>query len=370
MFKRSYGFFFSFIFVNAFAQALLPLWYLKNGADFSILLLLYVVTFGSSFLTLFVLQRTEIQSRTALRIGLLLNGFAVAISAHYSNFSQVLISGALIGIAIPFFWVTYNILHFKFGKREYDGLSSGAYFLLGPLLGVLSIPIAGSFAHYVNFTLFFGIGALLYSIPIAYTFFLPDITFSFDVRSYISTHRIDWTLVLQGVANRMTNVLIPTFTLVFIQEPAAFGSFFGYLSIIAALAGIINGYISDKVRNRRAFFYISTVGVIVGFVPLIFATNNFVAWGISAGIVGLAINLAAPFWLVYAIDQYSAELSIEKLMTVREIYLHVGYVFGLLVALSVFLITKSPQITIASIAGISVALPFVARLSKVYSKPV
>jgi MFS family permease len=364
MFKRAYGFFFSFLFVNAFAQSLLPLWYFTNGAHFTELLMFYVVMYGASFVMIFLLQKITLESRLTLAIGLILNAFATLVSAHFISPLQIYLSGFLIGVGIPFFWITYNAMHFKFGNRERDGFSSGAYFLLGPLLGVLSAPFAGVLAENLNYTVFFLIGVALYSIPIAHAYFLPSFQMSFDARHELKQLPIHWVTILQGVASRMTIILIPVFTITYIQEPAAFGNFFGYLSVMAAVAALINGYLSDHFKNRSFFFYGPTIAVVISFIPLALA-DNFITWGLWSGIAGLTMSLASPFWLVYNIDYYK-DISTEKVMVLREVYLHIGYIGGLLIAFTVFILSGSIQMAIGGVAGISLLLPLVAYITKVY----
>jgi hypothetical protein len=77
------------------------------------------------------------------------------------------------------------------------------------------------------------------------------------------------------------------------------------------------------------------------------------------------MSLASPFWLVYNIDYYK-DISTEKVMVLREVYLHIGYIGGLLIAFTVFILSGSIQMAIGGVAGISLLLPLVAYITKVY----
>ena len=39
------------------------------------------------------------------------------------------------------------------------------------------------------------------------------------------------------------------------KTPRGFGTFFGYLALMTAIASVMNGYISDRIKNRKFFFY-------------------------------------------------------------------------------------------------------------------
>ena len=163
---------------------------------------------------------------------------------------------------------------------------------------------------------------------------------------------------------RVSWSLISIYTLFFITTPISFGNFFGYLALVAAFASVINGYISDKFKNQKYFFYFFSTLAVLSFLPLAFVSNPYY-WIIFAGISNLCIYLANPFWFVFNIDYYK-KVGIEKTMTLREVFLNFGYILNLLIVFLVFKFTGSPEISLIVISAICCLLPIVSYLQGVY----
>jgi len=89
----------------------------------------------------------------------------------------------------------------------------------------------------------------------------------------------NWSTFFQGISSKVNYTIIPIFTLFFIKTPVGFGNFFGYLALVAALASLINGYISDKMKSRKHFSIYSAQLAVISFLPLAFAENPY-SWAI------------------------------------------------------------------------------------------
>ena len=158
----------------------------------------------------------------------------------------------------------------------------------------------------------------------------------------------------------MNYSLIPIFSLFFLKTPRQFGNFFGYLAIIAAIAALFNGYISDKIKSRKAFFYFFTSLAVISFLPLPFIKDIYY-WGIFAGISSLCMNLANPFWFTYSLDYYK-DLGVEKTMALREVFLNSGYILTLLITFFVYYFTASTKISFLVIASMCCFLPIISYI--------
>ena len=166
--------------------------------------------------------------------------------------------------------------------------------------------------------------------------------------------------------SRVNYSFIPIFTLFFVKTPRQFGNFFGYLALMTAVASIINGHISDRMKNRKIFFYLTSTLSVLSFLLLPLAQNSY-QWHIFAGIGSLSITLASPFWLAFNLDHYKG-LGIEKTMALRELFLNLGYVATLAVGLVIFYFTSSAKTSLTIITLICLLLPVVSYYQRVYRK--
>ena len=303
-------------------------------------------------------------AKRAILFGILQSALIVLVLIKIWSPIQLFISAFFSGLNVIFFWIPYNTMFFKFSSENKRGTNSGMYFLITPIIGITLQPLAGVFAEKFGFETMFLIGFFSYIAPIILLRFLPDFEWHLNVREEFSKIKFNWTTFLQGATSRINYSLIPIFSLFFLKTPRQFGNFFGYLAIIAAVASVLNGYISDKIKNRRVFFYLFTSIAVFSFLPLAFVHDVYY-WGIFVGISSLAMNLANSFWLTFNLDYYK-DLGVDKTMVLRELFLNSGYIFTLLVAFLVFYFTQSAKISLLVIVLICCLLPFVSYLQGIY----
>lgn len=277
---------------------------------------------------------------------------------------QLYISAIASGLNVIFFWIPYNSMHFKFSRDSKRGLNSGIYFMITPILGVTLQPLAGVIGEKFGFATVFAIGVLLYLIPLFLLRTLPDFKWNTDVRKEFFAKKFNWSIFMQGFVWRINASLVPIFTLFFIKTPREFGNFFGYLAIAAAVASLLNAYFSDKLKSRKHFFYIFSAIAVLSFLPLAFAQNAYY-WGIFAGVASLCLYLANPFWLAYNLDEYK-DIPVEKTMVLREIFLNLGYVTALIVAMLLFYTTGSFKIALAITCLFALLMPILSYFQGVY----
>jgi MFS family permease len=303
-------------------------------------------------------------AKRAILLGILESALVAFVLIKIWSPWQLLLSAIFSGLNIIFFWIPYNALHFKFTNEEKRGTHSGMYFLITPIIGITLQPLAGIFAEKFGFEIMFLIGFCAYIVPVILLWFLPDFEWHLDVKSEFSKIKFNWCTLFQGTASRINGSLIPIFSLFFLKTPRAFGAFFGYLALVTALASVLNGYISDRIKNRKTFFYIFTTLAVLSFLPLSFVSDVYY-WSIFAGISSLCMNLANPFWLTFNLDYYK-EFGVEKTMAFRELFLNSGYSLTLLVVFLVFRFTASPQISLLVVCLIVCLLPVASYFQGVY----
>ena len=347
-----------------FSQTLLVFWLYKNNFGFSSLIIYYISSFLFALLGILYLPKKTNNSKRNIFLGTLFSALSIFVLIKIFNPWQLLISAIFTGLNVVYFWITYNIMHFKYSSEGKRGLNSGIYFLITPIIGITLQPLAGIVAEKFGFTILFFIGMLLYSIPIFLIRYLPSFDLNLDVKKGLKNLKFNGATFLQGATSRVNYSLIPIFSLFFLKTPRQFGNFFGYLAIIAALASVFNGYISDKIKNRKVFFYLFTSLAVISFLPLAYI-NNIYYWGIFAGISSLCMNLVNPFWLTFNLDFYK-EIGVDKTMILREVFLNMGYIFTLLVVFIVFYFTSSTQFSLIIITILCCFLPIVSYLQGVY----
>lgn len=364
MFKRIYLFFFTYMAAACYSSALLIFWLSKNGFGFSDLIIYYMLTFFVALIGLLYLPKRTMSSRKVIFWGVIFNLCYVLVLVKIFSPIQLYISAIISGLNIIFFWTTYNAMHFKYSSKEKRGLNSGMFFLVAPIIGVTLQPLAGVMAEKFGFYIMFCVGLSMYLIPLFLIKYLPDFQFNLDVKKELRELKFNWTLFFGGMSARINGTLIGIFTLFFITTPLIFGSFFGYLSLITVIASVVNGYISDKIKSRKYFFYIFSILAVISFIPLAFVTNPYY-WGLFAGITNLCFYLASPFWLTFSLDCYK-EAGEEKTMILREVYLNFGYVFCMIIAFLVFYFTQSTKISLVVVSLLCCLLPIASYLQGVY----
>src|SRR3989344_6013036 len=366
MFKRIYFFFFTYMASMYFAQTLIVFWLYENGFDFSELLIWSLIQYLVAFVGILFFPKRSMSAKASIFWGILFSALQVLVVIKIFGTYQIYLAGLFSGLNVIFFWIPYNIMHFKFSKEESRGLHSGIYYLVTPIIGITLQPLAGIVAEKFGFETMFLIGVSSYIVPIVLLYFLPPFVYEINVRNYFFENKFNWPTFFQGTMSRINYSLIPIFTLFFVSTPRQFGNFFGYLALMTAIASIINGHISDKMKNRKTFFYVFSSLAVTSFLPLGFAENSYY-WHIFAGIGSLSISLASPFWLTFNIDYYK-DIGIERTMALRELFLNIGYFATLMIGLLVFYFTTSPKVSLITVSAICLFLPVVSYLQGVYVK--
>ncbi|MDD5721546.1 MAG: MFS transporter [Candidatus Pacebacteria bacterium] len=364
MLKRIYFFYFAYMASMYFAQTFIVFWLSQNGYSFSQLLIYFAVAYAVALAGIFFFPKVQMSAKRCILFGLLFSVLQVFVLIKFFSSYQLYLSALFSGLNILFFWIPYNIMHFKFSQEDSRGLHSGMYFLITPIIGITLQPFAGVVAERFGFETLFLIGIFAYIIPLILLKFLPSFNYEINVRKYFLEHRFNWSTFFQGMTSRVNFSLIPIFTLFFIKTPRQFGNFFGYLAIMTAIASVINGHISDKLRKRKIFFYFFSFLAVISFLPLAFVDNIYY-WSIFAGIGSLCVSLASPFWLTFNLDYYK-NIGVEKTMVLREVFLNMGYIATLFICLLVFYFTSSPKTSLIIVSAICLLLPVASYFQGIY----
>ena len=364
MFKRIYFFFLTYIAAMTYSQTLLMLWFFQNGISYAEMLIYFFTIYFFVFIFYFILENRKFSSRFSLLLGILCSAIGVLL-ANFIPVSTYLIYVLALFFALNFvfFWTIYNALHFKYSEKHERGFKSGVYFLLFPVLGAILSPISGLIVGKFGFSFLFLSSMFLYIIPIILISYLPNFDFKFETHKAFSEIEYPFLIIFQGYISMLTWNIIPIFTLFFITTPFKLGSFFGYLSVFAALAALLNSKISDKLKKRASFFYTFNILNVFSYIPLVFS-NSLIGWQLFSGINNFTFNLTGPFNMTLTLDH--AKNEIVTTMLGREIYLNFGRIFMIIFILFIYFITNSWQTALLYSALIPVFYPIIAYYQRVY----
>ncbi len=364
MFKRIYAFFFTYMAAMYLSQTLIIFWLYQKGFGFSDLIDYGLITYLTALVGIVFLPKIKMSAKRAMFYGIISSMLIVLVLIKIWNPGQLYLSAIFSGLNVIFFWIPCNAMFFIFSSENKRGTNSGMYFLITPIIGLTLQPLTGIIAEKFGFEVMFLVGFCTYLIPIMLLKFLPDFEWNLNLREDFSKIKFNWATFFQGATSRINYSLVPIFSLFFLKTPREFGNFFGYLAIVAGIASVLNGYISDKIKNRKVFFYLFTSLAVLSFLPLPFIKNIYY-WGLFAGISSLCMNLANPFWLTFNLDYYK-EVGVSKTMALRELFLNSGYIFTLLVVFLVYHFTASAKIGFTIIILLCCVLPAASYFQGVY----
>ncbi len=365
MFKRIYFFFASYIVATTYSQTLLLFWFFKNGL--SELNLLFYVLFQcvASLLIYFIVQGKSIESRKSLFLGVLFSFSGVLFASLITHPYHAFIVSFMFGLTNVFFWTIYNTMYFKYSEKGEHGFKSGMYFLLFPIIGAIFAPFSGFIAERFSFSFLFFSSFFFYIIPLFFIYFLPSFIFKFEVKEAFFELENKLLVFMQGYISMFRFAFISIFTLFFITTPFKFGSFFGYLAILSALTALLNSRISDKTKNRAFFFYFFTVLDSLTYIPMALA-KSFTLWQVFTGINNITTNLSDPFSVTLVLDH--AKLNRENTMLAREIYLNLGRICIVVIAIFVLYLSGSFMTSFLIVSFGAILYPITAYYKKIYLK--
>ncbi len=365
MFKKVFLFYISYLAAMIYAQTLLLLWFLHNGVSYIDMLLYFLVFYIAVLLLFFVLKGIKFNSRNALLIGVGTSALAILVANFMTHVYFIYIIAIIFSFNIVFFWTIYNTLHFKYSESHEHGFKSGMYFLFTPVFSTILAPIAGVVVERFGYHTLFLSSMVLYAIPMYLALKLPSFDFKFDTYKALRNMEHKVLVTMQGYIFMLSYNIVPIFTLFYINTPGKLGNFFGYLAILSAVTALINSKISDRLKKRAFFFYFFNIINSISYIPLAFVTSVF-GWGLFTSISNLTYGLSNPFNFALTLDHRKGE--IIDTMAAREIYLNLGRVIMILVALIVFVFTKSLNMALLVSVIISFAYPITAYFNRVYLK--
>ncbi len=355
--------------------------------------LIYLLKMGMSYLqcavfvlicTAVPLTLTAFASRTIVaRFSYSMNTSLVALAGYYvllillRGWALVLIPPLLFGIYIVTFWVPYNALIMHITSKKKRGAVIGAYFLIFPLVSVVT-PLAGgaiisSLSYEVLFTIGMAIVLLNLVIVSGLKVFLslreriiiPELLQSLKVNLVgklqmdLVLKPVDWRLRIalfaEGVQDGVFWVFVPIVSFEFAKNELSLG---GYLSLFAfwgAVMTVALGYLSDRLKDRA---HIVRVGATFAAVSILLAS-------MAGSAEQFAASMSMAFLFIAVIHSFLFTMLLDKMeklkkkgVLVREFLLNAGRTCGILTVVFVLMLglDLSVSMVVAGVATASIVL--------------
>lgn len=331
-------FYFSFVWLLSFSKAILPTHYLAEGLSYKEMMFGNVMIFVGQIFAL--LSFRKFSSRPAWQLAPLLWLVFILLIIKIVSPAQFYLAMFINGLTLFFFFIYYNIAHFRLTPAQNRGESSAVMFVVGPIINVFAPLLSGELAQInisllwigtaISFVISFGMANIQQNFQLTYS--LSD-----ALREIRATRNF---IFIEGVWEALVFGIIPIYTLFFIKEPLQYGVFAAYLAAMGVISNLLLGRLTDKLQKRSVFLYPLTIALTV--ITLLFplAASSLKLWAIAAAAVSFLLPL---FWNVSTAMVVDAHPNLDLAIPAREFTLAIGRLTGLLLAFLSFSVEKSPK---------------------------
>lgn len=357
--------------------------------------LIYLVRQGASYLecSIFVL--------IAIVVSLLLVSFAsrtivknfsssittalVCLAGYYlllmvlHGWPLVVIPPVLFGTYIVTFWVPYNVLIMHITSRAKRGASIGSYFLIFPLVGVLTPALGGLIILLSGYQALFAIAAVLAVADTVFIFglkvfremkhriIIPELLESLKINMIGHRHidvdfkAVDWrlrtALFAEGIQDGIFWIFIPLVSFEFAKSEIGAGGYLSLFAVWGAIMTIALGYLSDRIKDRASIVRIGAAFAAISVLVASSATDpaRYVS---SMSMAFFWIAMVPSFLFTMLLDKM--EKLKKKGVIVREFLLNSGRLVGVLATVMLLLLNVRLA-DVMVIAGVALATIIIVR---------
>ena len=358
-FRRIFSYHIIKLFVSHFSFALIPLFLLQYGASFAQIATHHLL-YSLAGMVLPLLFPT-FNVRRSFIIAAVMTIVNLVVFIHLGSTIDIYLAGILGGSNLFFYWASYNAIHFHYSDKERRAFTGALLFSVPPFLGIFVPALAGWTAQQYGFFAVFYIGIIgvLVSMPLIER--IPDHIENLNMRQALeSVKKIKWLLLIEGIWSSGAHTGIFIFSLLFIKEPLELGFFFSYLGIIAVLANLFLGKLSDKKKNKVAFLYPLTIVSALLTIALGFSITLFL-WALVTGLLKFVSAITRSFQIAFVAD--SAHKPISGMIG-REVLLNAGKALGLLIFIGSMVFFDGPYVAFIIVGIVFLGYPFLIALKK------
>jgi len=326
------------------------------------------------------LTLTAFASRTIVaNFSYSINTAMVALIGYYvllmllRGWALVLIPPVLFGTYVVTFWVPYNTLVMHITSKKKRGAVIGVYFLVFPMVSVVTPLVGGAIVSSVSYEVLFALGGAIIALNLAIAsglkvflhlrqrIIIPELLESLKVNLVgrlqmdLDLKPVDWrlrtALFAEGVQDGVFWIFVPLVGFEFAKDELSLG---GYLSLFAfwgAVMTVALGYLSDRLNDRA---HIVRIGAAFAAVSILMASAASTAeqFATSMSMAFLFVAVIHAFLFTMLLDEME-ELK-KKGVLVREFLLNLGRVCGVLIVILALLLGLDLSVAMIA-AGVAMA---------------
>jgi len=303
----------------------------------------------------------------------------VALAGYYvllillRGWALVLLPPVLFGVYIVTFWVPYNALVMHITSKKKRGAAIGFYFLIFPLVSVVTPLAGGVIISSISYDVLFAIGAAIVVVNLLIVsglkvflqlrerIIIPELLQSLKINLVgklqmdLVLKPVDWrlraALFAEGIQDGVFWVLVPIVSFGFAKDEFSLG---GYLSLFAfwgAVMTVALGYLSDKLKDRA---HIVRLGATFGGVSMLLAA-------MAGSAEQFASSMSMAFFCIAVIHSFLFMILLDKMeklkkkgVLVREFLLNAGRTCGVLAVILMLLLGLDLSLSMI-VAGVATA---------------
>lgn len=352
-------FYAAYLWFRSFSSSVLAPHFLEQSVGLKQMILGNTWFFLAGALTLLLLR--QLSSRPAWRWAIVLAFVGILVIIKIDYLWQFYLCNILLGINMVLFFAPYNIIHFQLTPKTRTSYSSAILFSIYPLISLISPLLAGWLAEISYTYIWIGSGAF-FLLVLYLTKFQIELNISFNWRrnlTYLRPTRV--FILLQGLWETVAFSAIPVFTLYFIQTPLYYGTYLAYLALVAVVANLFLGQLSDKLRHRLSFLYPVTLLLVVTTLLLPLGINNLKLWLILTGVLQFLLPLFWNFSTAFFVD---LQPNLIRDMPVREMLLAISRTVGCFLIFANFYFEARPTYIFYLLGGIMFLYPLLLWLRR------
>lgn len=330
----------SFSWFASFSRTVLPTHFLNQGLTLSQILFGVIMCFLGILFLLIIKFSNVIQSRLAWRLSMISVLAYMLLVFSVGSLVKFYLASFIYGFSVFFFFIFYNVAHFRNTPREKTGHSSAIMFSVGPIVSIGAPLLAGVMAK-TNLNLIWIFSVVFFLIAFYLAGYQKNFTVKYEVMPALREIKsLRSFIFLEGVWGAMIFGIMPIYTLFFIKTPLEYGVYLAYLSLASVIANLLLGRVTDKIQKRSVFLYPITLSMAVITFLFAFATPNVILWVIVSGAIQFVLPLFQNISTAMVVDTHP---DLDLAMPGREIVLNTGRIVGLSLTFLSFYFEKTPH---------------------------
>lgn len=336
-FLNLFAFYCVFIWFYTFAYSVLPSHLFAQGVTFKELVAGQSIRFAAQLVVIPFL--IFITARVSWLLALISSFTYIVLSIKLTSVYQFYLASIFNGFNVTFFYIFYNIAHFKNTPKGKTGTSSALMFSLPVAIGVVT-PLLSGYLKTISASLVWVLTFLFFLLTVFLIKFQRDFKIHFDLKTALAEIKpTRFYLFFEGIWEALVFGFIPIYTLFFIKTPLGYGAYLSYIAVVGAIAGLVLGPLTDKIKKRAIFLYPITFLMAATTLLFIGATNNLILWLIVTGVIQFLLPL---FWNVITAFVVDTQKNLELTFVGREICLASGKFVGLFFVFLSFVFEPKP----------------------------